>query len=333
MLHRPPHLVNRHIYPPIVGPNPARVRGPGRLMRVRGVLGWRYVWVPAAPPAPAHRFGSGYGAVPPGSPSAQYPASIGTTGWPGTARHRTVAVTGGPPVSAPHALHHVHQQLTQRGAPHALYLGPEWSNLNAEVLGQASELAAALWEGLTPQQRRFAVVLVVMTATHVVAPGLGHLAALPFAKHQVLQNQTLHHLSENVVADRVTHGVHSRVLQYSLKKEIGQMSAAQAADVAEDTKKRLHGLQAVIAEHPDVGGSEPVQAIAAFFGDAVGLGSIAKCFTAALGEAAEITFVADGVRKNERDDDAIETVPPFIDALRDGSTSGRWDPQRRKWTT
>jgi hypothetical protein len=32
-------------------------------------------------------------------------------------------------------------------------------------------------------------------------------------------------------------------------------------------------------------------------------------------------------------DDAIATVRPFIDALLDGSATGRWDPARREWAT
>ena len=32
-------------------------------------------------------------------------------------------------------------------------------------------------------------------------------------------------------------------------------------------------------------------------------------------------------------EEAIETVRPFIDPLLDSSASGRWDPERRKWTT
>lgn len=32
-------------------------------------------------------------------------------------------------------------------------------------------------------------------------------------------------------------------------------------------------------------------------------------------------------------DEAIETVQPFVDALLDGSASGRWDPERKEWVT
>jgi hypothetical protein len=32
-------------------------------------------------------------------------------------------------------------------------------------------------------------------------------------------------------------------------------------------------------------------------------------------------------------DDALATVSPFLDPLLDGSAAGRWDPERRQWST
>jgi hypothetical protein len=293
--------------------SPAAFPKPGAYTSTSGhwvTIGWRRVWVPAQTrptySQPASQRSVSFGAAihhPLNAQQALTAQELAVLNMSVRALvqsqvHRTATLT--PPASFPVAVHQRHQKLiSQSHAPRPLYFVPDPSSVDSQLFETIFDLAAGAWDKIPAQQQRLVVIMAVMVAAHLVAPGVGHVVAAPFAKGHALHNELLHHATESIISNKVVHGVHTQVLKYEFKEPLGTLSGARANALFDDTQNGLLGWRG-IAVNPNLDSSPFVQAAVAFVGSAVGLPELAQSFADGLLDTIAVGVVGAQVQTGHR---------------------------------